>query len=180
VDDDEFTQLYDQLHRPLFRYAMAQLRAVEAARDVVAETFRIAWEKRHAMKVEARSPSAYVMGIGKKVILRQLQDRQRHPEQAYEDARLHSLIPPGEDVADTVVESRRGQSIFRALSPADQLLVTMMTSPHLGPDDIATALGLTRNAYAVRVHRVRRRIDELSRSYDAPAKEVDHEHRRPA
>ena len=180
MDDEEFTELYDQLHRPLFRYAMAQLHAVEAARDVVAETFRIAWEKRQAVKVEARSPSAYVMGIGKKVVLRQLQDRQRHPEQVYEDTRLHSLVTPGGDVADTVVESRRGQSIFRALSPADQLLVTMMTSPNLQPDDIATALGLTRNAYAVRVHRVRRRIDELSRSYDEAGKEVDHEQRRPA
>ena len=180
MDDDEFTELYDQLHRPLFRYAMTQLRAVEAARDVVAETFRIAWEKRHAMKVEARSPSAYVMGIGKKVVLRQIQDRQRHPEQVYEDARLHSLVTPGGDVADTVVESRRGQSIFRALTPADQLLVTMMTSPNLEPDDIAKALGLTRNAYAVRVHRVRRRIDELSREYDAPGEEERHEQQQGA
>jgi len=55
-----------------------------------------------------------------------------------------------------------------------------MTSPHLTPDDIATTLGLTRNAYAVRVHRVRRRIDELSRSYDEAGKEVGHEQRRPA
>jgi len=164
----------------IFRYAVAQLRAVEAARDVVAETFRIAWEKRHALKVEADSPSAYVMGIGKKVVLRQLQERQRHPEQVYEEARLHSLVTPGGDVADTVVESRRGQSIFRALSPADQLLVTMMTSPHLESDDIAKALGLTRNAYAVRVYRVRRRIDELSREYDAPGKEVRHEEQRGA
>jgi RNA polymerase sigma-70 factor (ECF subfamily) len=180
VDDDEFTELYNRLHRPLFRYAMTQLRAVEPARDVVAETFRIVWEKRQTVKTEARSANAYVMGIGKKVVLRQLQDRQRHPEQVYEDARLHSLVTPGGDVADTVVESRRGQSIFRALSPADQLLVTMMTSPHLTPDDIATTLGLTRNAYAVRVHRVRRRIDELSSSYDAAGKEVGHEQRRPA
>jgi hypothetical protein len=56
----------------------------------------------------------------------------------------------------------------------------MMTSPHLTPDDIAETLGLTRNAYAVRVHRVRRRIDELSRNYDAPGKEVDHEEPRTA
>jgi RNA polymerase sigma-70 factor (ECF subfamily) len=180
VNDDEFTELYDKLHRHLFRYAMAQLHAVEPARDAVAETFRIAWEKRHAVKIEARSPSAYVMGIGKKVILRQLQDRQRHPEQVYEDARLHSFVTPGGDVADTVVEARRGQAIFQELSPSDQLLVTMMTSPHLTPDDIAETLGLTRNAYAVRVHRVRRRIDELSRSYDAPGAEVDHEEQRPA
>jgi hypothetical protein len=56
----------------------------------------------------------------------------------------------------------------------------MMTSPNLEPDDIAKALGLTRNAYAVRVHRVRRRIDELSRDYDAPGKEVRHEQKRGA
>ena len=166
MTEEEFTELYNQLHRHLFRYAKAQLHAVEAAQDVVSETFRIAWEKRHAMKVEVRSAPAYVMGIGKKVILRQIQERQRHPEDVYEDARLHSLVIPGGDVAEMVVDATRGQSIHEQLSPADQLLVSLMTSPHLQAPDIAEILGLTTNAYAVRVHRLRRRIDELSHEYD--------------
>jgi DNA-directed RNA polymerase specialized sigma24 family protein len=166
VNEEEFTELYNQLHRHLFRYAKAQLHTVEAAQDVVSETFRIAWEKRHAVKVEARSAPAYVMGIGKKVVLRQIQDRQRHPEDAYEEARLQSLVTPGGDIAEMVVDARRGQSIHEQLSPSDQLLVSLMTSPHLESASIAETLGLTSNAYAVRVHRVRRRIDELSREYD--------------
>ena len=123
MTEEEFTELYNQLHRHLFRYAKARLHAVEAAQDVVSETFRIAWEKRHAVKLEARSAPAYVMGIGKKVILRQIQERQRHPEDAYEDARLHSLVSPSGDVAEMVVEVRRGQSIHQQLSPSDQRLV---------------------------------------------------------
>jgi RNA polymerase sigma-70 factor (ECF subfamily) len=166
VTEEEFTELYDQLHRHLFRYAKAQLHNVELAQDVVSETFRIAWEKRHAVKAEARSPRAYVMGIGKKVILRQIQERQRHPEDALEDVRLHRLVTPGGDVAELVVDARRGQSIHEQLSPSDQLLVSLMTSPRLEARDIAEILGLTSNAYAVRVHRVRRRIDELSQEYD--------------
>jgi len=166
VNEEEFTELYNQLHRHLFRYAKTQLHATEAAQDVVSETFRIAWEKRDALKVEVHSARAYVMGIGKKVVLRQIQDRQRHPEDAYEDARLHRLVTAGVDVAETVVDVRRGKSIHEQLSPSDQLLVSLMTSPHLEASDIAEILGLTSNAYAVRVHRVRRRIDELSREYD--------------
>jgi RNA polymerase sigma-70 factor (ECF subfamily) len=166
VTEEEFTELYDQLHRHLFRYARAQLHNVELAQDVVSETFRIAWEKRHVVKAEARSTQAYVMGIGKKVVLRQIQDRQRHPEDAYEDSRLHSLVTPGGDVAELVVGARRGQSIYEQLSPSDQLLVGLMTSPQLEAPDVAEILGLTSNAYAVRVHRVRRRIDELSEAYD--------------
>ena len=166
MNEEEFTELYNQLHRHLFRYAKARLHAVEAAQDVVSETFRIAWEKRHAVEVEARSTRAYVMGIGKKVVLRQIQDRQRHPEDAYEDARLHRLVTPGGDIAEVVVDARRGKSIHEQLSPSDQLLVSLMASPHLEASDIAEILGLTSNAYAVRVHRVRRRIDELSHEYD--------------
>lgn len=166
MTEEEFTELYDQLHRHLFRYAKAQLHTVELAQDVVSETFRIAWEKRHAMKVEARSANAYVMGIGKKVVLRQIQDRQRHPEDVYEDARLHNLVTPGGDIAELVMDCGRGQSIYEELSPSDQLLVSLMTSPNLEPADIAETLGLSRNAYAVRVHRVRRRINDLSRDYD--------------
>ncbi len=166
MDEEEFTELYNQLHRHLFRYAKAQLHAIEAAQDVVSETFRIAWEKRDALKVEVNSARAYVMGIGKKVVLRHIQDRQRHPEDAYEDARLHRLVTAGVDVAETVVDVGRGKSIHEQLSPSDQLLVSLMTSPHLEAPDIAEILGFTSNAYAVRVHRVRRRIDELSREYD--------------
>jgi RNA polymerase sigma-70 factor (ECF subfamily) len=166
VTEEEFTELYNQLHRHVFRYAKARLQSVELAQDVVSETFRIAWEKRHTMEIEARSASAYVMGIGKKVVLRQIQDRQRHPEDAYEDARLHSLVSSGGDVAELIVDTHRGQSIHDQLSPSDQRLVNLMTSPRLESVDIAVILGLSRNAYAVRVHRVRRRIEELSRQYD--------------
>jgi hypothetical protein len=75
-------------------------------------------------------------------------------------------VTTGGDVADVVVDARRGKSIHEQLSPSDQLLVSLMTSPRLEAPDIAEILGLTSNAYAVRVHRVRRRIDELSREYD--------------
>jgi RNA polymerase sigma-70 factor (ECF subfamily) len=166
VTEEEFAELYNQLHRHVFRYAKTRLHTVELAQDVVSETFRIAWEKRDAMKLKAHSASAYVMGIGKMVVLRQIQDRQRHPEDAYEDALLHSLVAAGGDIAETVVDSHRGQSILDQLSPSDQRLVSLMTAPHLEPGEIATILGLNRNAYAVRVHRVRRRIEELSRQYD--------------
>ena len=166
MNEEEFTELYNQLHQHLFRYAKAQLHAVEAAQDAVSETFRIAWEKRHVMKVEARSAPAYVMGIGKKVVLRQIQDRQRHPEDAFEEARLQRLVTPGGDIAEIVVDATRGKSIHEQLSPSDQLLVSLMTSAHLEASDIAEILGLTGNAYAVRIHRLRRRIDELSREYD--------------
>ena len=177
MNEEEFTELYNQLHQHLFRYAKARLHTVELAQDVVAETFRIAWEKRHAVKVEARSPRAYVMGIGKKIVLRQIQDRQRHPEDACADARLHRLVTPGGDIADVVVDARRGKSIHEQLSPSDQLLVSLMMSPHLETSDIAEILGLTSNTYAVRVHRVRRRIDELSREYDRASEEAQHEPR---
>lgn len=178
MTEEEFAELYNQLHRHLFRYAKAQLHTVELAQDVVSETFRIAWEKRETVKVEARSAPAYVMGIGKMVVLRQIQDRQRHPEDAYEDARLHRLVSPSGDIAELIVDSHRGQSIHEQLSPSDQRLVSLMASPHLEPEDIAEILGLTRNAYAVRVHRVRRRIDELSRQYDRVSEGVHREPRR--
>jgi RNA polymerase sigma-70 factor (ECF subfamily) len=166
VDEWEFTELYNQLHRHIFRYAKARLYTVEVAQDVVSETFRIAWEKRQSLTIEGRSAAAYVMGIGKMVVLRQIQDRERHPEDVYDDVRLHRFGSPGGDVADLIVETHRGRSIHEQLSPSDQRLVNLMASPHLEPEDIAGILGLTRNAYAVRVHRVRRRIDELSRLYD--------------
>jgi RNA polymerase sigma-70 factor (ECF subfamily) len=166
VTEQEFTELYNRLHPALFRYAKAQLHTVEHAQDVVAETFRIAWEKRHALTAEARSAAAYVMGICKKVVLRAHEERQRHPEDAYEDSRLHRLVTPGGDIAESVVDAHRGQTIHEQLSQSDQLLVSLMTTPHLEATQIAEILGLTRNAYAVRVHRVRQRIEELSRQYD--------------
>jgi len=165
VTDEEFAELYNGLHRHLLRYAKAQLHTVESAQDVVAETFRIAWEKRYAVDV-AQSSSAYVMGIGKMVVLRAIQDRKRHPEYAYEDARLQTLVTPAGDTAELVLEVNRGQSIHEHLSPSDQRLVSLMASPELESEDIAEILGLTSNAYAVRVHRVRRRIEELSQQYD--------------
>ena len=174
MDDEEFTELYNQLHRHLFRYAKARLYTVELAQDVVSETFRIAWEKRQILTVDAHSAAAYVMGIGKMVVLRQIQDRQRHPEDAYEDVRLQRFGSPGGDVADLIVDTHRGRSIHEQLSPSDQRLVDLMTSPHLEPEDISEILGLTRNAYAVRVHRVRRRIDELSRQYDRASEGGEH------
>lgn len=166
VTEEEFTELYNRLRQHVYRYALARLHAVELAHDVVSETFRIAWEKRDVIKTEAYSATGYVMGIGKFVILRQVHERQRHPLDTYDDVRLDAMVPPSKDLAESVIASHRGRSIHNQLTPSEQRLVGLMTSPDLDPNDIAGVLGLTRNAYAVRVHRVRKRIVELSLRYD--------------
>ncbi len=166
MTEEEFAELYNRLQRHVFRYAVTHLRAAEQAHDAVSETFRIAWEKRKLIKSEARSATAYVMGISKFVVLRQIQDRQRHPEDVYEDDRLDALVPAVRDVSESVIDAHRGRSIHEHLTPSEQRLIGLMMSPHLDAAEIAEILGLSRNAYAVRVHRVRRRIEELSHQFD--------------
>jgi RNA polymerase sigma-70 factor, ECF subfamily len=166
VMEEEFAELYVQMRERIFRHARARLRSKDLALDVVSETFRIAWEKQRSL-TSAWSPNAYVFGIGKKVTLRVMHDQRRRDEQPFDDDNALQRSPGSTvDHAEQVLDSQRGCAIYRQLARSDRRLLDLMTTPDLEARDVAAILHLKQSAYAMRVHRVRKRIQALIQAYD--------------
>lgn len=164
MTEEEFGDLYTRLHPFIFRHARASLGSDDSALDVVSDTFQILWEKRHDIGGQATSVAGYVVGIGRIVTLRHATAKQKRT--AHESDLNDELSPVLDDVADGVITKHRGHSIVRQLTPSDQRLVEVMTTPDLSAAEAADMLDLTKGAYAVRVHRVRKRIEHLERQYE--------------
>lgn len=161
MTEEEFTELYSSLREHIFRYAKLRLRTAEQALDVVADTFEIAWRMRTDLLEKAPSPRAYVFGIAKNRILQEKQKvgRKHHDHRFAADFVQESRHNPQPDIADGIVDAELARAIVATLSDSDRELLILLHSTDLTPDDACDILGISKSAYAVRVFRLRQRIN---------------------
>ncbi len=170
MTDEEFGDLYNDLRTVLFAYAARRV-GVEAAHDVVAETFEVAWRKRGAFPDDRDSWRAWIVGIAKKKVLQELQRRTRkhHDRRFVEDWLPAAVEPTTEDIAGRVAESDLGRRVYEQLSPSDKRLFQIAFCRDLDPSQAAAMLDISLTAYSTRVSRLRQRITALHQeAFDTP------------
>lgn len=124
----------------------------EAADDVVAEVFLVAW--RRADEVPER-PLPWLLGVARRVLANQR--RGEHRGDALRDRiRGEQLAgvrsPPGDDVPSPAVRA------LWSLGASDQELLMLIAWDGLSRAEAAEALGISVGTLAVRLHRARRRL----------------------
>jgi RNA polymerase sigma-70 factor (ECF subfamily) len=160
-----FRRLYEAHADRVLAYAMRRIPAHEAA-DVVAERFLIAWRR---LDILPEDPAPWLFGVARRVVAnhrRSLRRREALRTKVEGSAGVESRFAP--DPADQVEARMAVRSALRRLSERDREALMLVAWDGLDAAGAASAMGYTPSAFAVRLHRARRRLGhELAKEQDA-------------
>ncbi|MEV6963731.1 sigma-70 family RNA polymerase sigma factor [Hamadaea sp. NPDC051192] len=148
-----FEGLFDAHYAELTRFAARRVGA-DAAGDIVAHTFLIAW--RRFAELPPEHTRAWLYSTARQVIANELRGRTRRE-------RLAAKAAAGGDVevadpSGQVDEQLRVRAVLAELSPADQEVLRLVEWDGLDVAEAALVLRCTRTALKVRLHRARKRF----------------------
>jgi RNA polymerase sigma-70 factor (ECF subfamily) len=159
VDRTAFEDLYRAYYRALLRFAVRRTPDHERARDVVAETFAVAWRRRSTLPTDRALPWLYKIAGN---VIANDRRRDEHAAEAYRVLGSYSTREHQTDSAEQTEWSHalRGVlHILHTLSDSDQRVLMLHAWEGLSGMDLGAALGCSSAAASVRLHRARRRLD---------------------
>lgn len=136
-----------------------------SADDVVAETFLVAWRRIDDIPTAVLP---WLLGVARNVVSNQHRGRARHAALVTRLERQPAL-EHGPTVSEEVADRRALLAALGRLDPTDQELLLMWAWFDVTASQGATIVGCSTTAYAVRLHRARRRMRRLLREDSAPA-----------
>jgi RNA polymerase sigma factor (sigma-70 family) len=156
--EDRFTALYRAHYGAVLRYACRRI-GPEPARDVAAETFLIAWRRIAAVPADPAEALPWLYGVARLVLANSDRSRRRFEHltvRLLRDGDAGTAQAP--DLADAVAERARLRQALESLPQADQEALRLVGWEELDLAGAAAAMGCSRSAMAVRLHRARRRM----------------------
>jgi RNA polymerase sigma-70 factor, ECF subfamily len=151
---ERFERLYGENFRAVLRFAAARIDP-ERAKDVVAETFLVAWRRLDDVPAE---PRPWLLGVARRVIAGQRRSESRREALALRLQSAHRRDPGSVDVAGALAGRDEVLAAFAALGERDQEVLRLVAWDGLSVGEAADVLGISRLAFAVRLHRARRRM----------------------
>lgn len=165
--EGRFNALYLAHSGAVLRYASRRTDP-NSARDVVAETFLIAWRKLDDVPASAGQAEPWLYAVARRVLANAERSNRRAQRVA---ARLWQEGQEGQlgqvsDPAVVIAERHRVIQALNKLSEPDQEALRLVGWEGLDVAGAALAMGCSRSAMAVRLHRARRRLDQALRLAD--------------
>ncbi|MFI6512395.1 RNA polymerase sigma factor [Streptosporangium sp. NPDC050855] len=150
-----FEAVYRETYGQIRAYAARRCDSPQDAADVVAETFTVAWRRMDELP-PGEEATLWLYGVARNVLANHHRSEARRQARSVElDAGMADLYA---DSPDRGGELKAIAQIFRALPDDDRELLSLVAWECLDRREIATAMGLSRNAVRVRLHRARRRF----------------------
>jgi RNA polymerase sigma factor (sigma-70 family) len=160
ADPERFAALFDRYAVQIHHYAARRL-GTQAADDIVAETFLIAFRRRGTYDLGRPLARPWLYGIATTLIARHRRDEQRH----YRALRRTGVDPLPEPMADTVATRVTAEQRHRDLSGAlarlsrgDRDVLLLVAWADLAYDEVAQALDIPAGTVASRLNRARRKL----------------------
>lgn len=150
-----FDRLHDTHARAVLAYALRRTATPADAEDAAAETFVIAWRRSDRVP-EIDDALPWLYGVARRVIANQRRGsdrRRRLAERIAEQPEGHDRLVLGTGGTPAIAALER-------LSLADQELLKLVAWEGFTHAEVATVLGISTNAVAIRLHRARRRYEE--------------------
>jgi len=151
-----FERLFSDHYGELLRFAQRRV-GIDAAGDVVAETFLIAW--RRLPEISPQHARAWLYATARNVIANELRARQRRDrlgQHTRDDIATDRTVAG--DHAAVIAERIRVRGVLESLSQTDQEVLRLTEWERLDLSEVAAVLGCSRTAAKVRLHRARRRF----------------------
>ena len=163
--EEQFTSLYQAHHGAILRYA-ARRTDPDTARDVVAETFLVAWRRLAAVPAEPGQAEPWLYAVARRVLANAERSRrrsQRVAERVWHES--HDEQAP--DPASAVSERARIAQALSQLNEADREALRLIGWEELDIAGAALVMGCSRSAMGVRLYRARRKLDRALAAVDA-------------
>jgi RNA polymerase sigma-70 factor, ECF subfamily len=165
-DPAAFRELYDRWAERLLAYFYRRVFDAEVAADLLAETFAVAYERRHRFRDMGRPGSAWLFGIARKELAHWV--RHRAAEQRAV-RRLGIVVPALDDesiarieaLADVAAQRRTLQEALDRMTDLERDAVRLRVLEELDYQTIAARLGCSEGTARGRVHRGLARLARL-------------------
>lgn len=144
-----FVTVYEQHYGAIHAYASRRVGS-DAADEVAAETFLVAWRRFDAMPA---TPLPWLYGVARNVVLRH-HDSTRRETLAREAAEREPGGPAADDVGDPEIWDAWNQ-----LQPSDREVLALIAWEELTVAEAARVLGCSAPQFSVRLFRARRRLE---------------------
>jgi RNA polymerase sigma-70 factor (ECF subfamily) len=164
TDTQRFEAVFRAHHRAVLRYALRRTDPA-TAEEVVSETFLVCWRRLDDVPDD---PLPWLLGTARRCLANLRRSTKRSAALA---ARATALDPgdAGRDPGEMLGASEVVRDAFAGLSENDREVLRLVAWDGLDLVAAAKVLGCTRAAFAVRLHRARRRLKaRLAAAEDAP------------
>jgi RNA polymerase sigma-70 factor (ECF subfamily) len=160
-----FALVYDRHAAVLYRYLVRRVGA-GAADGVLADVFRIAFERRAAFDRDRADARPWLYGIATNVLAKHRRAEARRLRATAELAQSRELPADAADGAAAALDARelwpRVAEAISALPPGERDALLLHVWEDLPYEEVATALGVPVGTVRSRIHRARRRLRELT------------------
>ncbi|MEO5678813.1 MAG: RNA polymerase sigma factor [Acidimicrobiales bacterium] len=159
-----FAALFDAHYPAVLAYCRRRISGDEAG-DVALAAFETLWR---SMDQPPRQPLPwlYQVAAGQLANSRRSAGRRRR---LLDRLSSRAGLAGAPDPADTTAEAAAARAALARLKPADREVLLLVAWEGLGADEASAALGVTPAAFAVRLHRARRRLEALLSDLPSPA-----------
>lgn len=148
-DSTAFEEMFRACHVAVHRFALRRV-GDAAVDDVVAETFTIAWRRQGEI---VGDPLPWLLGVARRVCANHLRASGRR---AALGRRLSDQPPPFSD--EVAISDGRLRAALAALGDRDREALLLIAWDELSNSDAARVVGCSPSAFAVRLHRARKRL----------------------
>lgn len=151
--------MFESHYATVWAYCRRRLPALDVD-DAVAEVFVVAWRKLDRVAEEPMT-RAWLLRTAHNVVGHSLRSRDRRRALGLR-ARQHAFVNEAALARDPLVSDRAAAALLALASlPArDREVLTLLVWDELSHAEIATVLGCTENAVAIRLHQARKRMQE--------------------
>lgn len=157
-----FRRAYLDHYRAILAYALRRGVEFGVGEEIVAETFAVLW-RRMGDAPDADMLLPWLYGVAARILANQRRAAARR-ERLF--ARLQHVAPhtvEGESYALKRLEVKAVIDALLQLSAGEQEVLLLAAWEGLPHGEIASALGCSENAAAIRLHRARKRLTEICR-----------------
>jgi RNA polymerase sigma-70 factor (ECF subfamily) len=146
-----FAELYERHYAAVFRAALRVTGRASDAEDVLQTVF-LRVLARSAEAGEVTEPAAYFRRAAVNAAVDVLRRREQHAESVYDDLAPHAAAQP------PLLLKERLRRAIATLDPDDASLFLLRHVEGLSNDELAGTFGIEKNNVAVRLHRIRLRL----------------------
>ncbi|MBO2452000.1 RNA polymerase sigma factor [Actinomadura barringtoniae] len=159
-DPEEFHAVYDRYHRAVYLYVAGRL-DVQAADDLAAETFLIAFGRRDRFDPERGELRPWLFGIATNLVARHRRKEAQHYRALARRPREQEIDSHENRVVTSVAAQRMQPQLALALTRltrGERDVVLLMALAQLTHEEIAEALGISYGTVGSRLSRARKKL----------------------
>ncbi|PZS02418.1 MAG: RNA polymerase subunit sigma [Pseudonocardiales bacterium] len=165
---ERFTALYRQHRVDIERYVLRRAPEVDVA-DVVAEVFTVAW--RRFDEFDSEHPLPWLYGVARRMLANELRRRSRvrHLSERVKTSSTESV----EDHSPAIAQRIVFQQALNGLRELEREAVLLVAWERLELREAALVAGCGTSAFAMRLHRARRRLRVALSEEESPGRSED-------